>query len=93
MSVVSDFVLWILGGAAAMLAPVGGVVKRNRDRSMTNKRRLEGDENPDGYEGLMTVARDTQERVGVLEEKMDTMRRERRHEHEAVMDRIDEVDE
>lgn len=82
--------MWAAGGLAAAFAPVLGVVKRNRDRSIQNARRLEGD-GANGYEGLMAITKDTRERVAVLEEKMDTARRERKHEHEAVMDSIEDL--
>ena len=91
-TLLSDWLMWALGGLAAVLTPLGGFVKKNRDRSMQNQRQLQGDPSDPNAEGVLQIARDTQVRVGKLEEKLDRARRERKDEHEAVMDRINEID-
>lgn len=80
----ADWLMWLGGGAAAVFSGIGTVVKRNRDRSMENARRLEGDDNDDGYEGLMAIAKDTRGKVDRLEARME-------REHREVMSRLDEI--
>lgn len=84
-SSLGDLLLWAAGGLATAAAPVLAVVKRNRDRSVENARRLEGDDDPDGYEGLMKIVRDTRDTVEQLETRMEA-------EHREVMAAIDDLD-
>lgn len=91
LTVASDWLMWGAGALAALLAVPLGVVKRNRDRSKKNQRQLQGDPNDPNTEGVLQIAADTRERIAVVEEKVDDYRREMRHEHEAVMDRLDDI--
>lgn len=84
-SSLGDLLLWAAGGLATAAAPVLAVVKRNRDRSVENARRLEGDDDPNGYEGLMSIARETREKVDDLETRMQA-------EHREVMSKLDDLD-
>lgn len=89
----SDWLMWAVGGLLTFVGlPTGKVITDNRARSKANKRTLEGDPNDPNNEGINEIVADTRQRVGVLEEKLDTARRERKHEHEAVMGRIDDLD-
>lgn len=83
ISVVSEWVMWAVGGIVAVVAPVGGVVKRNRDRSIENKRQLQGDPNDPNTEGVLAIAFETRE-------ELHEFRREARRSHEELMEKVDE---
>lgn len=87
----AEWVMWALGGLAALLTVPLAVIKRNRDRSVNNKRQLEGDPNDPNAEGVLEIAHQTREHVEFLDEKMDDFRRETHREHQAVMDRLESL--
>lgn len=91
MAGLADWLMWLGGGFLTAFTPLLAVVKRNRDRSRNNTRRLEGDDHEDGYEGLMHISKDTRSRVERVEHNLEQFRAETREEHAEVMDRLDEM--
>lgn len=87
----SDWLLWLLGGVAALLSPALGVVKRNRDRTLQNKRQLQGDPDDPNADGVLQIANDTRARVDEVDRKLDDFRRETKREHERVMARLERL--
>lgn len=82
MTALGEWLMWAAGGVAAVLAPILGVVKRNRARSLENTRRLEGDPEDDNYPGLMEIAYNNNQKLDNLEARME-------REHREVMSKLE----
>lgn len=76
---------------AGVIATIGGVVGTNHKRSKSNKRKLDGDPDDPNQEGVLEIAHETREHVEELDVRIQQMRRETRHEHEEVMDRLETI--
>lgn len=87
-----DVVAIVAPVVAAILVPFAAVVKRIRDRSIRNQRQLQGDPDNPNAEGVLQISHDNRERLARLEQKMDSFRTEMQREHEAVMERLNELD-
>jgi len=75
---------WTLGGVGTVLSGVGGLVYRNRRRSIKNRRQLEGDPEDPNTEGVLEIAHDTRDKVETLEEHMN-------REHREVMEKLESM--
>lgn len=92
LQAVGDWIMWAIGALLTFIGvPVGGVIKRNRDRTLQNKRQLQGDPDDPNSEGVLEIANDTREKVDSLERKVAENRREMREEHQAVMAQLEEI--
>lgn len=84
MPVLESLWQWFLGGLSTIVVGVGGVVKKNRDRSLQNRRQLQGDPDDPNAEGVLDIAHETREKVDNMEARME-------REHREVMSKLDEI--
>jgi hypothetical protein len=59
-----------------MLTAVVGIVKRTRDRSLQNKRQLQGDPDDPNAEGVLEIAKETREDVEELRDMVQEVHRD-----------------
>lgn len=85
--ILDAFWQWALAGLSTGLGAIGSVVYQNRERSLENQRRLEGDDDDPSYEGLMNIASDTRAKVDSLEARMEREHREVMRKLEDIQDR------
>lgn len=83
MGALGSLAEWVLA-AVATLGGLAGVVKRNRDRSITNKRQLRGDPDDPNTDGVLQIAHENGQKLDALEAKMEGQ-------HDELMERMDDL--
>jgi hypothetical protein len=71
--------------ALALTTGIVGAGKRTRDRSLQNKRQLQGDPDDPNAEGVLEIAKRTEDRVEALDDDVDDLKRMVTDVHEDVI--------
>lgn len=91
MEGIAAYLSELFAAGASALAGLGGAVFGNHRRSKKNERQLEGDPGDPNTEGVLTIAKETREKVDRIDRQFDEFREETRRDHGEVMDRIEDL--